>query len=89
MQTVVLVILKEQLVSTKSCTMNKSCTIVSVISKENTAWKESKYGVISGPYLPAFSPNTGKYEGLTETKTDNGLPVWAPKLIKLIKEIVK
>ena len=22
----------------------------------------SKYGVISGPYFPAFSPNTGKYE---------------------------
>ena len=21
----------------------------------------SKYGVISGPYLPVFSPNTGKY----------------------------
>ena len=22
----------------------------------------SKYGVISGPYFPVFSPNTGKYE---------------------------
>ena len=21
----------------------------------------SKYGVFSGPYFPAFSPNTGKY----------------------------
>ena len=27
----------------------------------DTAWKVSKYGVISGPYLPVFSPKTGKY----------------------------
>ena len=27
----------------------------------HTAWKESEYGVISGPYFPVFSPNTGKY----------------------------
>ena len=27
----------------------------------HTAWKMSKYGVISGPHFPAFSPNTGKY----------------------------
>ena len=26
-----------------------------------TAWKVSKYGVISGQYFPVFSPNTGKY----------------------------
>ena len=26
-----------------------------------TAWKVSKYGVISGPYFPVFSPNTVKY----------------------------
>ena len=26
-----------------------------------TAWKVPKYGVISGPYFPVFSPNTGKY----------------------------
>ena len=25
-----------------------------------TAWKVSKHGVISGPYIPVFSPNTGK-----------------------------
>ena len=24
-------------------------------------WKVSKYGVISGPFFPVFSPNTGKY----------------------------
>ena len=27
-----------------------------------TAWKISKYGVISGPYFPAFSLKIGKYE---------------------------
>ena len=27
----------------------------------NTAWNVFKYGVISGPYFPVFSPNTGKY----------------------------
>ena len=26
-----------------------------------TAWKMSKYGVISVLYFPVFSPNTGKY----------------------------
>ena len=26
-----------------------------------TTWEVSKYGVISGPYFPVFSPNTGKY----------------------------
>ena len=25
-----------------------------------TAWKVSKYGVISGPYFPVFSPNAGR-----------------------------
>ena len=28
----------------------------------NTARKMSKYAVFLGPYLPQFSPNTGKYE---------------------------
>ena len=27
----------------------------------STAWKVSKHRVISGPYFPVFSPNTGKY----------------------------
>ena len=26
---------------------------------ENTAWKESSYEIIFGPYFPVFSPNTG------------------------------
>ena len=29
--------------------------------KASTAWKVSKYGVLSGPYFPAFGLNTGKY----------------------------
>ena len=29
--------------------------------ERGTARKVSKYGVISGPYFPVFSPNTGKY----------------------------
>ena len=29
--------------------------------QHHTAWNVSKYGVISGPYFPVFSPNTGKY----------------------------
>ena len=27
-----------------------------------TAWKVSKYVVISGPYFPVFNPKTGEYE---------------------------
>ena len=34
---------------------------VSLISYNFTAWKVSKYGVISGPYFPVFSPNSGQY----------------------------
>ena len=30
-------------------------------SISTTAWKVSKYEVISGPYFPVFNPNTGKY----------------------------
>ena len=32
--------------------------IVSLIN-DDTAWKVSKYGVISGPYFPVFGLNTG------------------------------
>ena len=27
----------------------------------SSAWKVSKYGVLSGPYFPVFGLNTGKY----------------------------
>ena len=30
-------------------------------TKYLTVWKVSNYGVISDPYFPVFSPNTGKY----------------------------
>ena len=29
--------------------------------KASTAWKVSKYGVLSGPYFPVFGLNTEKY----------------------------
>ena len=35
--------------------------ITSIYYKIITAWKVSKYGVISGPYFPVFSTNTEKY----------------------------
>ena len=28
---------------------------------KSIAWKVSKYGVVSGPYFPVFSPNIGNY----------------------------
>ena len=36
---------------------------IGVVLVSHTAWKVSKYRVISGPYFPAFgvNPNTGKY----------------------------
>ena len=37
----------------------RTVSLKSAVSR--TAWKMSKYGVISGPYLPVFSPDTGKY----------------------------
>ena len=30
-------------------------------TSRNTAWKVSKYGVISGPYFSVLALNTGKY----------------------------
>ena len=38
--------------------------MILILRKESffiTAWKVPKYGVFSGLYFPAFSPNTGKY----------------------------
>ena len=37
------------------------CTKVDWYGLADTAWKVSKYGVISGRYFPVFSPNAGKY----------------------------
>ena len=38
------------------------CILDEYLTAESiTAWKVSKYGAISAPYFPVFSPNTGKY----------------------------
>ena len=37
------------------------CTAPSLSLILNIAWKVSKYGVISVPYFPIYSPNIGKY----------------------------
>ena len=39
------------------CTTLRECSYCAT-----TAWKVSKYGVISGPYFPAFGLNTERYE---------------------------
>ena len=42
-----------------------------------TAWKESKYGVFSGPYLPAFGLNTETYSVWMQENTDQKkLRIW-------------
>ena len=43
--------------------MGKICFLELTVRKITgyTAWKESKYGVFSGPYFPVFGLNTGKY----------------------------
>ena len=35
--------------------------MIVLVDESLTAWKVSKYGVISGPYFPVFGLNTGKY----------------------------
>ena len=37
----------------------------------NTAWKVSKYGIISGPYFPVFGLNTEIYEANTSVFSPN------------------
>ena len=36
--------------------------VVLLFTQNSTAWKVSKYGVISGQYFPVSGLNTGKYE---------------------------
>ena len=38
------------------------CLLFHLFTGAYTAWKVSKYGVISGPYFPAFGLNTERYE---------------------------
>ena len=40
-----------------------------------TAWKVSKYGVISGPYCPVFGLNTEIYE-VQENTDQKQLRIW-------------
>ena len=51
-------------------------------SMTTTAWKESKYGVISGPYFPVFSPNTRKYGPEITPYLDTFLAVYIQKWLK-------
>ena len=43
--------------------LSDTCQIqqIKIIREEFTAWKVSKYEVISGPYFPVFGLNTEKY----------------------------
>ena len=55
-----------------------------------TAWKVSKYGVISGPYFPVFGLNTGKYRPEITQYLDtfhavNVYEFWHSELIEYIK----
>ena len=42
----------------------------------DTAWKMSKYGVISGPYFPVFIPNIRKYGPEITPYLDTFYAVW-------------
>ena len=35
--------------------------MIVLVDESLTAWKVSKYAVISGPYFPVFGLNTGNY----------------------------
>ena len=54
--TIIYIIMNKRESKTKAQSFLKFCF------KVLTAWKGSKYGVISGPYLPVFGLNTGKYK---------------------------
>ena len=45
----------------KNTLPNKSWNPEDLKNNHSHCVKVSKYGVISGPYFPVFSPNTGKY----------------------------
>ena len=49
------------LVLESRCECNHPDKVIFNYSLYKTVWKVSKYGVISGPYFPVFSPITGKY----------------------------
>ena len=45
----------------KISTITSTFVILTFQKTEYTAWKLSKYGIISGPYFPVFGLNTEKY----------------------------
>ena len=55
------IVLKNTLVSEKTLWSLQLNNITEKHIKAITAWKVSKYGVISGQYFPVFELNTGKY----------------------------
>ena len=57
--------------------------IVSLLSSY-TAWKVSKYGVISGLHFPVFGLNTGKYGPEITLYLDNFHAVWVSLFSSLL-----
>ena len=64
--------------------------LLSTYHKSDTAWKVSKYGVISGPYFPVFvlntnlfSRNTGKYGPEITPYLDTFHAVWLLAILLL------
>ena len=43
---------------------------LNVIASTGTAWKVSKYGVISGPYFPVFGLNTEIYPPILRIQSE-------------------
>ena len=68
--------------------------LLSTYHKSDTAWKVSKYGVISGPYFPVFvlntnlfSRNTGKYGPEITPYLDTFHAVWVTQSIQIQKRL--
>ena len=54
---------------------------------DSTAWKVSKYEVISGPYFPIFVLNTGKYGPEIKTITcSHTIFTWLSSAMKQLLE---
>ena len=70
-------LLQERKVFTFPISTSKKSCIDGVLFEEwvrefdqNTAWKVSKYGVISGPYFPAFGLNTEIYSVILRNQSE-------------------
>ena len=53
---------------------------IAIYANNNTLSLREKYGVFTGPYFPAFSPNTGKYGPEKTPYFDTFLAVRMPVL---------